>query len=327
MEIYSSLKRRVCDFHRVNQEVALNFVLLIADRKNKLFSMNKMKHQIMNPFLLIALSLFSLFGLTSCLEESTVVKINKDGSGVIHIRSYKNSPNGKLFSGGDDEEKKEKADGPTEMELKALAKKMGEGVTLKSHSIGKNKSGWNGYEAIFAFEDINKVKVEFGVKKANDLKKKEEKAEGEEKVKIPELVTFEMRDGMLKINTPEPSFDKDGKSAQNGQEAGGGAQDPFGADSSEGSAMMAMMAPMFAGARMGFFVEIDGEVVETDAKHRKGNMITIMRMDLGQVMANPKAISKLNALEGGSRKEIQTAVDSVDGLKMDLQETITVKVK
>jgi len=283
-----------------------------------------MKHQIMKPFSLIILSLVSLFGLTSCLEESTVVKINKDGSGIIHIRNYKNSPEGKLFSGGDDEGK---VDGPTELALKALAKKMGEGVSLKSHSIGKNKSGWIGYEAIFAFEDINKVKVDIGVQRADRLKKEEENAEEDQKEKTRKFMTFEMEDGVLKINTPDPSFDKDGKSAQNGQEGGGGAQDPFGADSSEGSATMAMMAPMFAGARMGFFVEIDGEVVETDAKHRKGTLITIMKMDLGRLMGNPKAINKLNAVEGGSRKEIQAAVDSVDGLEMDLQETITVRIK
>lgn len=33
----------------------------------------------------------AILGLTGCLEESTVVKFNKDGSGLIHVRKYENT--------------------------------------------------------------------------------------------------------------------------------------------------------------------------------------------------------------------------------------------
>jgi hypothetical protein len=136
-----------------------------------------------------------------------------------------------------------------------------------------------------------------------------------------------MKDGLLHIRTPDPSDAKNGEDEDEGQEdPAGGAQDPFGGEAG-GDQMTALMAAMFAGAKVGFFVEIDGEIAETNAKHREGKMITIMRADLGKIFANPEAINKMEGLEGNTREEVQKIVDSVDGVDMDLQDPISVKFK
>lgn len=293
----------------------------------------KMKSPLMKTILPGALALFAILGLTGCLEESTVVKISKDGSGLIHTRKYENTQAGKGLLGGlggDEDKEEEEIYAPTEEELKAKAKAMGEGVTFKSLRKGKNKSGWTGYEAIYAFKDINKLKLDLNMKSADDMKPAEDDAEAPDhaNAEVADLVTFEMKDGTLKIRTPDPSEqEKDNDEDQGEQEdPAEGAQDPF-ADEPDDPQMMAIMAAMFAGAKVGFFVEIDGEIAETDAKHREGNMITIMRADLGKLFANPEAMKKAQKLEGGSRKEVQEIVDSIEGIDMDLQDPITVKVK
>ena len=292
------------------------------------------KSPLMKAILPGVLALFAILGLTGCLEESTVVKINKDGSGVIHTRKYENTQAGKGLlgglGGGEDREEKE-IDAPTEEELKAKARTMGEGVTFTSLHKGKNKSGWTGYEAIFAFKDINKVKLDLNMKDADDMKQPEadqEAPDEENGGEKPELVTFEMKDGLLKIRTPDPEEGKEGKEKDQEEEddPAEGAQDPFGEESGDPQ-MMAMMAPMFAGAKVGFFVEIDGGIAESNAKHQNGNMITIMRADLGKLFANPGALNQLNGMEGKDRQEVQKIVDSVDGIDMDLQDPVTVKLK
>ena len=133
----------------------------------------KMKSPLLKPLLPVALGLLGILGLTGCLEESTVVKISKDGSGLIHTRKYENTQAGKGLLGGlggGEDQGEEKIDAPTEEELKAKAKAMGEGVTFKSLRKGKNKSGWTGYEAIYAFEDINKVRLDLNTKNVDDMK-------------------------------------------------------------------------------------------------------------------------------------------------------------
>lgn len=278
-----------------------------------------------------ALALVAILGLTGCIEESTVVKINKDGSGVIHTRKYENTEGGKgllggLGGGAEDDEPEIEA--PTEEELTARAEAMGEGVTFKSLRKGKNKSGWTGYEAVYTFKDINTVELDLNMKDSGDMEQAEEEQEGadQEEAGEPERVTFEMKDGVLKIRTPDPADEKNGKDEDQEKDAAEGAQDPF-ADNAEGAGMMAMMAPMFAGAKVGFFVEVDGEIAETNAKHRKGSMITILRADLGKLFANPEALSKLDGLEGNDRQEVQKIVDSIEGVDMDLQDPITVEFK
>ena len=68
-------------------------------------------------------------------------------------------------------------------------------------------------------------------------------------------------------------------------------------------------------------------IAETNAKHRKGDMITIMRADLGKLFSNPEAVQQLDNMEESTREEAQKLCDSVDGIDMDLQDPITVRVK
>lgn len=295
-----------------------------------------MKSPLLKPILQGALALLTLLGLTSCIEESTVIKISKDGSGVIHTRKYENDQAGKGLLGGlggggnADGGGQEEIDAPTEEEFEAKAKTMGDGVTFKTVRMGKNASGWTGYEAIYAFKDINKVKLDLNMKDADDMKPPEEGQEAleNEDAEVPQVVMFEMQDGLLKIKTPDLADQAEDSDEGNGEanDPDGGAQDPFAGDA-DNPQMMAMMAAMFAGAKIGFFVEIDGEIAETNAKHEKGNMITIMRADLGKLLADPEAMKKAEALENESREDAQKVVDSIEGMDIDLQDPIRVKFK
>jgi hypothetical protein len=289
----------------------------------------------MKSLLPVASALLALLGLSSCIEESTVVKIRKDGSGIIHTRKYENTAAGSGLLGGlggdaEDADQEPEIDAPTEEEFKAKAASMGEGVTFKSLRKGKNKSGWTGYEAIFAFEDINQVKLDLNMKDSNDLRQPGEGAENpaEEEAGTDDWVTFDLQDGLLKIRTPDPAEEKPGEGADEGggDEAEDGARDPF-ADEPGNARMMGMMAAMFAGAKVGFFVEIDGGIAETNARHRDDNMITLMRADLGKLFADPEALKKMEELEGDSREEVQKTIDGIDGIDVDLQDPITVKMK
>jgi hypothetical protein len=207
---------------------------------------------------------------------------------------------------------------------------MGEGVTFEKIVRGKNKSGWFGYEAIFAFADINKLQLEMKPTGSSQLEGSdlEQEAQDEGEIDESELIRFAMKDGLLTITAPDPEdAEAPGEGEAEGEEDPvDGAQDPFAGDM-ENPQMMAMMAAMFAGAKMGFFVEIDGEIAEANAKHRNGNMITIMRADLGKLFSDAEGIKKMQGLEGNTREDVQKIIDGIDGVDVDLQDPITVKFK
>lgn len=277
------------------------------------------------------LALMPVFWLSACFEESIVVKVGKDGSGVVHYRKYSNDTAGAGFlgglGGGDDEETKPEEAGDAEdetlkAELEARAASMGEGVVVQSFRKGKNTSGWDGHEAVFAFPDINKLRLDMNDAMGDGGAKDEEEAAADE----PEYIEFEMKDGLLAIRTPSLQKEKE----EAGGDQGGAeneAVDPFGdeAGNDPQMAMLAGMAGMFAGARTGYFVEIDGAIAETNALHRKDNLITILRMDLGKIIANAESMKQLERLDKVDAAEAQKIADQVDGFDADLQQPIKVR--
>lgn len=276
--------------------------------------------------------------LTSCFEQSVVVKVNKDGSGIVHERSYVNDAMGGMMSGlvgGEGEATVESSgpDVPTEAELKENAASMGEGVTFKSVTPGKNKSGWGGYEVIYEFADVNKLELDMNSLGSSMSEGMEElageDAAGEEE---KEIIKFEMADGVLTILTPDPSGSlSDAGGGGGGDEPGaeGGAGNPFGdldPNDPEAAMGMQMMAPMMAGMRMGFFVQAGDPVASTNAKHQSGNLITLVMMDMGKLFQNPANLTALGGLETETdRTKLQELIDQIDGITADLQEPITIK--
>lgn len=282
----------------------------------------------------LLLALLPVFWLSACFEESVVIKVGKDGSGVVHYRKYSNDTAGAGFfgglGGGDDEEtnpeEAEDAEDETlKAELEARATAMGEGVVLQSFRKGKNTSGWDGHEAVFAFPDINKLRLDMNDAMDDGGAKDEEEAAADE----PEYIEFEMKDGLLAIRTPPMQKEKKAEAVQDQGGAENEAVDPFGdeAGNDPQMAMLAGMAGMFAGARMGYFVEIDGEIAESNALHRKDNLITILRMDVGKILANAEAVNQLERLEKVDAAEAQKIADQVDGFDADLQQPIKVRFK
>ena len=278
--------------------------------------------------------------LTSCFEQSIVVKVNKDGSGIVHERSYMNDAMGGMLGGmlggeeGDPNVNVESSgpDIPSEDELKEVATGMGEGVTFKSVQAGKNKAGWSGYEVVYEFTDINKVKLDMetlGGAMGPDAEEIAEVAAGEDTDAV--MIEFEMADGVLKILTPDPSGSlADAGGGGPGGEGGaeGGAENPFGdldPNDPESAMAMQMMGPMFAGMRMGFFVQGGDPIASTNAKHQNGNLITLVMMDMGKVFQNPANLAALSVMENETdRAKLQELIDGIDGITADLQEPITI---
>ena len=285
-------------------------------------------------FCILSAAILPVLVFTGCVEQSVVIKVKKDGSGIVHERSYTNDAMGQMFAGGlggeeGEAEVESTTDIPTEDELKEIAAGMGEGVTFKTLQEGKNRSGWGGYEVIYEFTDINKLKVNMG-----DFAPEEPGSEGEEAAPADdgeeEVVTFELAGNTLKIITPDPASGLGGGDSGESEEGiPGGAADPFaGMDPSDPQSAMAfqMMAGMTTGMRMGLFVMPDDPIASSNAKHQNGNMITLFMMDMGSIFQNPENMAKMQKMQSEKdRDALQEVADSIPGMTVDLQSPIVVE--
>lgn len=279
----------------------------------------------MRSLRVFALAILSACCLSACLQQEKVVKLKPDGSGTIEetmvmskevIAQMKQMSEGfgSLLQG------KGKGDGGglpfqimDEKKLREAADGMGDGVSFVSATPVTTPAG-EGYKAIYAFKDINKVKIDQNpsgdipgadnplLQKANKSKK--------------ESVKFEFVKGVpgsLTVKLPQPKQGDLPK--ERPQMPAGGGQDMAGM----------MMQQMFKDLKIGLAVEVQGSIVQTNAEYMEGPRVTLMELDFNKVLANPGKFKALAAAQPKTVEEAKALIKGTEGIKAETQPLVTVK--
>ena len=275
----------------------------------------------MKTTLLAITSILAALVLPSCFQSETTVHLNKDGSGKLVEETKFGAQMMAMVDqmaamGGEDAKK----DDPlkalvSEDKAKARAKELGEGVIFeKIEPLDVN--GAKGARVTFAFKDINKLKISAG----DSMKALSEMpgAEAADKAK-EEPVTFAYADGKLVVKMPSP------KKADVPAEEGKKDED---APDMESPEAMAMMKQVMGDMKISLKLVIEPGIEESNATHKEGNTITLMEMDMSKLVKNDEALKKLTKM--GNEKDPKVAMEAlkgVDGIKIESNEEVTVKVK
>ncbi len=264
---------------------------------------------------LLGAALLALF-TSSCLEHSSTIRLNKDGSGTITEETVLSAEASAMMAA-------QGGAGPNFADAKkadAAAGKMGAGVTVeKVEKI--DKDGRVGGRVVYKFKDINSVKYTFGGNMTDSAKDMgppgapgdAPDAPGDAPEAPP--MTFKYEGGVLTLTNP------DAKPA-------GGEEKPAPAGELDPQAL-AMMQGFFKDMKMSLKVEISDGIAETNATHVDGNTVTLAEMAFGKLLADPENLKKLSALQmqEASPAEVAAAFKGVDGIKIEAKDEVTVKVK
>ena len=259
------------------------------------------------------------FLLTSCLESSTVVKVKKDGSGLVHIRVYKQTATSE-----DDVEL------PTEESVQELAAKMGPDVKVSSVKKAHNPKGWYGYEVIFEYPDINQVQIFFDKAKEGDKEKPDDKKTGMNMMTL----SFVMKDGILEATMDDPEWNR--KAAVAKVKDDSPTIDPYAGTSGPPaqSAISAaaignneqMIKAMTKGMRYGVFIQPADPIKSTNALYQNGELITVVNFDMEKLYKDGSFdYEVLN--NSKSREELSELAKSFDGVEIDLQKPMRIEFK
>lgn len=150
---------------------------------------------------------------------------------------------------------------------------------------------------------------------------------------------FRMTDGKLTIVSGAPLWSPPAVEESNTAEPElAGAVDPFAAkpalEETPGIAITSgfsraegkLAEAMLKGARMGFFVEIDGKIATTDAHLRSENLITVIDLELDKAVAGAKNL-EASMKTAKTFEEAQALADSIAGMNFDLKPEISVVFK
>lgn len=253
----------------------------------------------------------------SCLSVETTVRVNPDGSGTVHQVFMMDREFLQMMqefgsmgqSSNDDGDGAEEFDLIQEDDLRGAAEDMGEGVRFVS-AVPMSTEAQQGYEAIYAFDDIENLRVN---------QNPSEKVPGDAPAgpeEAREYLTFDLQRGNPSVLTVR--FPKDETKMDAAQDEAPENMDP---------SMAMMMRDFYKNMRIAVLLEVNGRIVSTDATYRTGNAITLVDMDFGKIVEDEERFTKLVQSQTETLEELKDLVKDVPGLKVETQERIEVRYR
>jgi len=258
--------------------------------------------------------------MAGCIDATTVLKVKKDGSGVIVESVYFGKGFIKMMEqmtaqmgaamGGAPSTANKPFDPPLEVEkYKSKASLMGEGVTYQSSKKVQKSDGSQGIQIVYGFTDVNKVKLS----SQPDTGAPGPGAGADQEVKDP--ITFKMaKTGKPKLVILMPKPDPAKASAGQADVKG-----PDGKAPEMPPEQMKEMKQMFDGLRMRMAIMVDGKITKSNAtyqeKDKDGNshIVTIFDMNFGKLINDDAAFKKIAAM--GNMQDMATAKEKLKGIE------------
>jgi hypothetical protein len=268
-------------------------------------------------FVLVVLSIAVHVG---CLNTSTVIRVAPDGSGsleqtlLFNAKGIENAfagmgfkPNGKTTA---------KENPFDESMMKQAAEELGNGVTLVSVSPVKQPGGFEGVTARFRFDDITKLNTEDVLMPGPAREAAGDANNG---------VTFGLTRTPAGTSILTATFNettgrgKDKKTPKAGKDGAPNLDDPE---------VRQVVKALVKGFRIGFDLEIIGQMVKTDADYVTGKRIALVEIDVERLMLEGKKLDSLDKVLGPetSIAELRPYLRDVKGLKIN-QPVVTVEFR
>jgi len=253
--------------------------------------------------------LLATFGLTACLNSTTLVKLKPDGSGTVEQTTLMNMAALKgMVPGGASGSQAPQGPLMNKADLERTAQRMGKGVRLVSTEPIKGANGFEGTKAIFSFDDINQIQI------SQDPNVNTEPLGGG-KSESPVKFTFTKNPSGTSTLTININDQKVGDASKEKPEM------PERSDMPDltNPMIMNMIKTMFDGFKINIDLEVVGSIVKTNADYVNGSRLTLLEMDMAALLADE---AKLRALQGkigpgASFSEVKPYLKDIKGIKID----------
>ncbi|HEX6214371.1 MAG TPA: hypothetical protein VFZ38_06110 [Vicinamibacterales bacterium] len=265
------------------------------------------------------MSLIRVFGLllatttlTACLNSTTLVKVKPDGSGTVEQTTLINTAALKGIMPGAGKQ----AEGPTTInreELERTATRMGKGVRLLSADKVTGDAGFEGTKAIFAFDDINQIQISQDPNMSGGTSARLSSEPTDD-----DPVKFKLTRGAGTSTLTINYIDKPPASSEKPYPS------PAGGDMPDLSnpMIMNMMKTMFQGFKINIGLEVMGSIVKTNADYVSGSRITLLEMDVMELLSDEAKLKALQSKIGGSPdslslSQVRPLLKDIKGIKID----------
>ena len=266
----------------------------------------------MKYFKIILMLILPVLLFTGCIKVDTKVKLKKDGSGTIEEKVLMSSTvvemmNQFMGSFPDSTGKIEKFSLYKEDELIGKASNYGEGVKYVSGKEIK-KDGWEGYQAVYSFKDINTLKMDTDPNKKVDLDEGGSEASDE-------YFSFRFKPGSvaeLTIDRPEMNTGQDEEATDD-------------SENTDNPPLDDKIVKLMDGMKIKISLQPEGTIVSTNASYVEGSDVTLIDIDFGKILKNKQSLEMLKKNPPKSLEEMEAIVKNIPGMKIELQKSLSIK--
>lgn len=289
----------------------------------------------MKKLFLLALTA-AVLATTGCIDTTTMVSVNRDGSGHVAEITYMSAQAlgmmGGMMGGLGDGAGADADANPLmdEDQARAKAAQLGEGVTFVSIKELTKPDGSKGAQVLYKFADVNKLKVEAGGKDMGGGMGGPGMGAAAAPAAKKTPITFSYTTGKLTVNLP---WDEAGQAATVAA-AGNPATSPQ--EKAVAKQMMAGMVPMFKGLRMRLLVKVPNEIKRTNASYatvgaakKKRQYVTLLDFNMDTLLEAEGGMGKFMELmelqdTADEAKAMQLLAD-VPGIKVEQEKQVTIE--
>jgi len=291
-----------------------DFFLNFSYRQINLFTTRARAMRIFKLLILLFIPII----FSGCIKVDTKVNVNKDGSGTIEETVLMSSAVIEMMtqfmsSFQDSTGTQEEFSLFKEDELKNKASELGKNVKYISGEEIK-KDGWEGYKAIYAFDDLNTIRME-----PDPDEKVPTGTEGGEENKEEEYYSFKFIPGdVAEVIIDRPDIEEDMETEEETTEE---------QTESGNEGMNDQFIKMMDGMSINIAIEFDGQIVESNATYVNGSEVTLLGIEFSEILKNKESLEKLKKHPPKNLDDMKELVENVPGMKLELKKPITVKFK
>ncbi len=261
----------------------------------------------------LSIVVLASLGLAGCLQSSTLIHVDDDGSGTIEVRLlFTGATLAQLrgpdpFGGGDSQE----VDPIPENQAREAASSMGPGVTYVA-SIPIAEGDAQGRAMVYAFTDINRVRItEQPPAPGGAILRGQGADTGDGRAIAFALARQPDGNLLLRITVPQANAPP--------------ADTPVQTDDAppSSSEQIETIKRLFAGAHLSIAVEPSGRLVRTSSPFVEGRRVTLLDLDFDQAIEDEAVALRLQGVENVDAAK--AALKDVPGMKITFDREITIE--
>jgi len=253
----------------------------------------------------------------ACFQVSTVLSVNTDGSGTIEQRmlftqaALTQLRQFSAFGGGGGGS--QNFDPLSEQQARDAAATLGPGVTYVS-STPINTAEGQGRDIKYAFRDINQLHIAQTPPAPGGLSVSSSSFGTDAQVAFA-LTKQPNGASLLRVVMPQLPLTPNAGNAAPGR----------GGNSLPSADQMALIKPMFAGARMSLAIEPAGQLIRTSSPYVDGRRVTLVDVNLDSLLANDALLQRLQSSK--SPDETKALLKDVPGVRLSLDPETTIEFR